>query len=87
MTTPKQSDLDLYINDIVDKLRAKYGYADKNRLKNSVRFYFCKYTYAEFKMMGCKDTNELPKYIELTYTELTESMNKNELPKEIQKLL
>lgn len=70
MTTPTPNDLDLYINDIVDKLRAKYGYADKNRLMKRVRFYY-----------------HLTDVIELTYTELTESMNKKELPKEIKELL
>lgn len=76
-TTPTPSDLDLYINDIVDKLRAKYNYVDKDYLNSSVRFCYVYETITSFS----------PNFIELTYTELTESMNKNELPKDIQKLL
>lgn len=77
MTTPKQSDLDLYINDIVEKLRAKYNYVDNDRLKDSVRFCYVYETITSFS----------PNFIELTYTELTESMNKNELPNQIKELL
>lgn len=80
-TTPKLSDLDLYINNIVEQLRAKYGYADKNPLNSSVRFYVRPINgkFVKFPVID--------KVIELTYTELTESMNKKELPREIQKLL
>lgn len=82
MTNPKVSELDLYINDIVDKLRAKYGYADKNRLKSSVRFYY----HAGFITYLGIHRHET-EVIELTYTELTESMNKKELPNQIKELL
>lgn len=80
-TTPKQSDLDIYINDIVDKLRAKYNYVDKNRLKNSVRF--CYHYGATYK--GIRD-NYL-RVVEIKYVELDESIRNNTYPNKILKLL
>lgn len=87
ITDSTPSDLDIYINNIVDKLRAKYGYADKNRLMKRVRFYHYKYTYGRWMMRGAEESDNETEVIELTYTELEESMNKNELPNKIQKLL
>ena len=48
MTIPNLSELDLYINDIVEELRSKYGYASRNRgnpyakeeSKRVVKFYY-----------------------------------------------
>lgn len=76
-TKPEISDLDLYINNIVENLRAKYNYVDKDYLNSSVRFCYVYETIISFS----------PNFIELTYTELTESMNKNELPNQIKELL
>lgn len=93
MNEPKLSDLDLYINDIVDKLRAKYGYADKNRLnpyhedesRRVVRFFVSIDHSKQFQGMSPNGTTK--EVIELTYTELVESMNRKELPKQIKELL
>ena len=81
-TTPTPSNLDIYINDIVDKLRAKYGYADKNRLnpnhkdenKRVVRFYYRRNNVESF-------------VIEIPYTTLYDCMSNQTIPTEIQKLL
>lgn len=87
MTTPSPSELDLYIIDIVEKLRAKYGYSDKNRMRSTVRFYYNKYTYGQWIMMGGKQADNRKEVIEIPYTELKECMENKTLPKEIQKLL
>jgi len=88
MTTPTHSDLDLYINSIVDRLRDKYGYADRNRLKSSVRFYHLKYTYGQWMMRGGNSSDMKQKEsIEIPYTSLEESMRNKTLPKQIEEIL
>lgn len=88
MTKPSLSPLDLYINSIAERLKQKYGDADKNRLRSTVRFYHLKYTYGEWMRRGAKRSEmRQMEVIELPYSELEECMNKNELPIKIKELL
>ena len=88
MKEPQPNKLDLYINSIVERLKTKYGYADKNRLRSTVRFYHLKYTYGEWMRRGAKQSEMRQKeVIEIPYSELADCMNKQTLPKEIEKLL
>lgn len=85
---PMPSKMSNYIDHIVQLLNDKYGYADKNRMPNGVYFIFNKYTYGQWMMRGGKKSECFEKatiYIE--YAELTEAMESNILPTEIQKLL
>lgn len=81
------SEFDIYLSDILDRLREKYGYASVNRMTSVVRFYHLKYTYGQWMMRGGEESDNETEAIELTYTELTESMNKKELPNQIKELL
>ena len=96
MTNPTPSNLDLYINSIVSKLRDKYGYADRNRLSpfdekeenRVVKFCHYKYTYGQWMMRGAKRSEMRQRvYIEIPYTELEESMRNKTLPKQIEEIL
>jgi hypothetical protein len=78
MNQPTTSELDLYINSIVDRLRDKYGYADRNRLKTCVNFF-----YIDFDLQS----ESMPHKVDIPYSELEESMKENTLPKQIEEIL
>jgi len=82
MNTPTKRALDLYIDEIVDRLREKYEYADKNRMLLSVKIHY-RGILIDDEGFAVKTVLKL----EIPYTELIEAMESNTLPTEIKKLL
>jgi hypothetical protein len=71
-STPKKSDIDIYIELINSKLSLKHTHAKANRYRDVVDFFYGR---------------NLKRCVEITYNELNECMIKDELPKSIKDLI
>ena len=72
IATPHKSELDLHIDSIVAKLRVKHHHAAANRYRDVVDFFYGK---------------NLKSVIEVSYEDLSLSMNEQQLPKKILQLI
>lgn len=82
------SEFDIYLSDILDRLREKYGYASVNRMTSVVRFYHLKYTYGQWMMRGGKRSEMRQKaFVEIPNSEIEDCMKNKTLPTKIKELL
>lgn len=77
------SEFDIYLSDILDRLREKYGYASVNRMSDTaVIYYEVLYIYLNGKSPSLKKES-----ITIPNSEIEDCIKSKTLPKEIQKLL